>query len=280
MLRTSTVQANFDFVNEVDAMRKMRVSMALSPLVTAMFANSPWKEGTRHEGLSYRARVWLDVDPDRSGLVPNLWKANSAYSDYAEWALDVPMFLIKRNGETIDNTGQTFRTFWKEGRDGHRATFSDWEGHLNTLFPEVRLKKTIEVRGADSQRLDLASALVALWTGIFYDARALSAAEALVDGWTFSECQAVRQQLWIHGLRTPFRGGTFVALAESLLGIARTGLLARAKQNADSLDESIYLSPIESLVERAMTPAEELLELQAGRSLEDFLRASPPSLLG
>ncbi len=279
MLRTSTVQANFDFINEVDAMRKMRVSMALTPLVTAMFANSPWKEGKRHDGLSYRARVWLDMDPDRSGLVPNLWRANSTYADYAEWALDVPMFLIKRNGETIDNTGQTFRTFWREGRDGHRATFSDWEAHLNTLFPEVRLKRTIEVRGADSQRLELASALVALWTGIFYDTRALSASEALVDGWTFAECQAVRDQLWIHGLRTPFRGTTFVELAEKVVNIARDGLMARAKQNAQGFDESVYLKPLEDLVARGLTPAEELLELQGERSLEDFLRASPPGLV-
>jgi glutamate--cysteine ligase len=279
MLRTSTVQANFDFVNELDAMRKMRISMALSPLVTAMFANSPWKEGKRHEGLSYRARVWLDVDPDRGGLVPNLWKADSSYADYVEWALDVPMFLIKRGGETIDNTGQTFRAFWKEGRDGHRATFADWEGHLNTLFPEVRLKKTIEVRGADSQRLDLASALVALWTGIFYDARSLSAAEALVDGWTFAECQAVRERLWRDGLRTPFRETTFVELAEKVVAIARDGLVSRARQNEHGLDESAYLKPIEGLVARGLTPAEELLALQGERSLEDFLRTSPPGLI-
>ncbi len=279
MLRTSTVQANFDFVNEVDSMRKMRVSMALTPLVTAMFANSPWKEGKRHDGLSYRARVWLDVDPDRGGLVPNVWKSNSTYADYIDWALDVPMFLIKRNGRTIENTGQTFRTFWKEGRDGHRATLADWEGHLNTLFPEVRLKKTIEVRGADSQGLELASALVALWTGLFYDERALSAAEALVDGWTFAECQAVREHLWRDGLRTSFRGTTFVTLAEKLLSISRDGLVSRGMRDAQGRDESAYLAPIEALVSRGATPAEVILEEQGTRSLEDFLRQTP-GLLG
>lgn len=275
MLRTSTVQANFDFVNEVDAMRKMRISMALTPLVTAMFANSPWKEGKRHDGLSYRARVWLDVDPDRSGLVPNVWKANSKYADYVEWALDVPMFLLKRDGETIENTRQTFRKFWKDGRDGHRATFADWEAHLNTLFPEVRLKKTIEVRGADSQRLDLASALVALWTGLFYDEHALSSAEALVEGWTFAECEAVRQRLWREGLRTPFRGTTFAILAEKIVTIARGGLASRGIRNAQGEDESTYLDPLEALVARCMTPAEALLEEQGTRSLEDFLRQAP-----
>ena len=151
MLRTSTVQANYDYLSEADAMVKMRVALKLSPLTTAMFANSPFYEGQPFGGKSYRAKVWLDTDPDRSGLVPSLWKKNASFVDYVEWALDVPMFMFKRDGEKVVNTGQTFRSFWKSGFSGHKPTMSDWQTHLNTLFPEVRLKKTIEVRGADAQ---------------------------------------------------------------------------------------------------------------------------------
>ena len=174
MLRTCTVQVNLDYASEADAMRKMRVALALAPATTAMFANSPWKEGRPHGGVTYRGRVWLDVDPDCSGLLPALWKRGSRFDDYVEWALDVPMFLFKRGGHAIANTGQTFRSFLKSGYEGHVATMEDWKTHLNTLFPEVRLKKTIEVRGADVQSTDLACALPALWTGIFYDDRALA----------------------------------------------------------------------------------------------------------
>ncbi|MGH7328957.1 MAG: glutamate--cysteine ligase, partial [Polyangiaceae bacterium] len=168
MLRTSTVQANYDYTSEEDAMQKMRVALKLAPLTAAMFANSPWKEGKAYGGLSYRARVWLDVDPDRSGLVPALWKKGAGYADYIEWALDVPMFLFKRNGQVFANTGQTFRSFWKDGFEGHKPNQTDWQTHLNTLFPEVRLKKTIEVRSADAQNASIACALPALWAGLFY----------------------------------------------------------------------------------------------------------------
>src|SRR5690606_27497699 len=184
MLRTATVQANFDYVSEADAMTKMRVALRLAPLTTAMFANSPFYEGTPFGGKSYRAKVWLDTDPDRSGLVPVLWKKNASFVDYVEWALDVPMFMFKRNGEKVVNTGQTFRSFWKSGYAGHKATLSDWQTHLNTLFPEVRLKKTIEVRAADAQGANMACTLPALWTGIFYDDKALREAEALCADWT------------------------------------------------------------------------------------------------
>src|SRR5579884_692237 len=183
MLRTCTVQANFDYADEADAMRKMRVALALAPATTAIFANSPWKEGRPHGGLSYRGRVWLDVDPDRTGLLPSLWRRGARIDDYVEWALDVPMFLFKRDGHAVANTGQTFRSFWKSGFGGHAATQDDWRLHLNTLFPDVRLKKTIEVRAADVQSMGLACALPALWTGVLYDGRALAEAEALVEGW-------------------------------------------------------------------------------------------------
>jgi glutamate--cysteine ligase len=260
MLRTSTVQANYDYENEADAVRKLGVALRLSPLTTALFANSPWKEKARWGGATYRGRVWLDVDPDRSGLVPAMWGKGASYAAYVEWALDVPMFLIKRGGKPILNTGQTFRAFWKDGFEGHRATLGDWQTHLNTLFPEVRLKRTIEIRGADSQSSALAVALPALWTGILYDHRALSEAEALVDGWTHDEVSASRPAIAQLGVRASFRGRPLHEVGSRLVEIAEGGLQRRALKRADGRDESVHLEPLKALVTRGRSPADELLE--------------------
>ncbi len=261
MLRTCTVQVNLDYVSEADAMRKMRVALALSPATTAIFANSPWKEGRPHGGVTYRGRVWLDVDPDRTGLCPALWKRSSRFEDYVEWALDVPMFLIKRGGHAIANTGQTFRSFLRNGFEGHAATMEDWKTHLNTLFPEVRLKKTIEVRGADVQSTDLACALPALWTGILYDDRALGEAETLVEGWTHDEVAALRTRVWRDGLRASFRGGSLVEIAQRMVAIAEGGLERRAVIDAASgKDERVHLARLRKLVGEGRCPADVLLE--------------------
>ena len=260
MLRTSTVQGNFDYDSESDAMRKMRVALALAPATTAMFANSPWKEGRPHGGLTYRGRVWLDVDPDRTGLVPALWKHEASFGDYVEWALDVPMFLFKRDGHKVVNTGQSFRSFWKSGFEGHHANYSDWQTHCNTLFPEVRLKKTIEIRGADAQSTEMKAALPALWTGILYDPRALAEAEALVTGWTHDEVAELRTRAWKEGLRAQFRGRSLVEVAERVVTIAEGGLERRARLDATGRDERIYLTPLRNLVAQGKTPADVLLE--------------------
>ncbi|HLK39720.1 MAG TPA: glutamate-cysteine ligase family protein [Polyangiaceae bacterium] len=261
MLRTCTVQANFDYASEADAMRKMRVGLALAPLTTAVFANSPWKEGRPHGGLSYRGRVWLDVDPDRTGLLPVLWKAGARLEDYVEWALDVPMFLFKRSGRPVLNTGQTFRSFWRSGFAGYAATLDDWRLHLNTLFPEVRLKKTIEVRAADVQATELACALPALWTGIFYDDRALAQAEALVVDWTHEDVARLRQTAWREGLRASFRGQSLAAIAARVLEVSAGGLERRARIDPTSgKDERVYLSRLAALVASARTPADVLLD--------------------
>ena len=260
MLRTSTVQANYDYENEADAIRKLGVALRLSPLTTALFANSPWKEKARWGGATYRGRVWLDVDPDRSGLVPAMWGKGASYATYVEWALDIPMFLIKRNGKPVHNTGQTFRSFWKEGFEGHRATLGDWQMHLNTLFPEVRLKRTLEIRGADSQSTPLAVALPALWTGLLYDHRALSEAEALVDGWTHDEVSASRAPIAHLGVRATFRGKPLHEIGSQIVDIAAQGLKRRALTRADGKDESVYLEPLAALVNRGFSPADELLE--------------------
>jgi glutamate--cysteine ligase len=260
MLRTSTVQANFDYDSEDDAMRKMRVSLALAPATTAIFANSPWLEGKPHGGLTYRGRVWLDVDPDRSGLLPFLWTPGAGFDAYVEWALDIPMFMFKRDGVKIVNTGQTFRSFMNDGFQGHKPTVDDWKTHLNTLFPEVRLKKTIEIRGADAQSTALKCALPALWTGIFYDARALAEAEALVTGWTYAEVLALRETAWKDGLRAVFRGRPLREVAERLFAIAEGGLERRACKDGKGRDERVHLAKLKKLVEKGLTPADVLLE--------------------
>jgi glutamate--cysteine ligase len=260
MLRTCTVQVNLDYASEADAMRKMRVALALGPATTAMFANSPWKEGRPHGGLSYRGRVWLDVDPDRSGLLPALWKKSARFDDYVEWALDVPMFLFKRDGHAIVNAGQTFRAFWKSGFEGHFPTREDWKVHLNTLFPEVRLKRTIEIRGADTQATNMACALPALWTGVFYDERALGEAEALVEGWSFDEVDDLRGRGWRDGLRAPFRGKPLAEVAQRLVAIADGGLERRRRMSKGGEDERVHLRRLRRLVNEARTPADVLLE--------------------
>lgn len=260
MLRTATVQANYDFSSEADAMLKLRVALRLSPLTTALFANSPFVEGKPFGGKSYRAKVWLDVDNDRSGLVPSMWKKNATFVDYVEWALDVPMFMFKRDGLKVSNTGQTFRSFWKSGFSGHKPLLSDWKTHLNTLFPEVRLKNTIEVRGADSQGAPLACTLPALWTGIFYDAEALKAADAMTADWTHDEVQASRKEVWAKGLGAKFRAGTYQPFAEKLIEIAEGGLERRGLKSASGKDERAHLAKLKELVAKGESPADRLLD--------------------
>jgi glutamate--cysteine ligase len=260
MLRTATVQANFDYSSEKDAMRKMRVGLKLAPLTTAIFANSPFYEGVPYGGLSYRGSVWLDVDPDRAGLLPTLWKEGAGYADYVEWALSVPMFVVKREREVLPNTGQTFRAFLKEGKGGHRATLSDWQTHLNTLFPEVRLKKTIEVRGADAQGNKTRCALPALWTGIYYDDVALGEAEAMSADFKHDEVAAFRSEAAKLGVRASFRGRPVLPLAQRLVEIAERGLERRARKRSDGKDERIHLAGVKSLLEQGRTPADALLD--------------------
>ena len=260
MRRTATVQANFDYSDEEDALRKTRVALRLSPLVTAIFANSPFHEGRLFGGRSYRARVWLSVDPDRQGLVPAVLERGRRFADYVEWALDAPMFLIKRGNEVVENTGQSFRSFMKHGFRGHRPTLKDWETHLNTLFPEVRLKRTIEVRGADSLPASLTCALPALWTGILYDPRALDEAEALSASWTAAELEALRPGIVDRALQATFRGAPLASQAERLVDIAQGGLERRARLNKSGKDERIHLTKLVALVEKGWSPADALVD--------------------
>jgi glutamate--cysteine ligase len=260
MRRTATVQANYDYASEEKAMRALRVSLRLSPLTTAMFANSPFYEGKLFGGKSYRARVWLDVDPSRQGLVRGVLERGRSFSDYVSWALDAPMFLIKRKGEVFENTGQTFREFMKHGSRGHRATRGDWELHINSMFPEVRLKRTLEVRGADSLPANLLCAVPALWTGILYDARALDEADAFSESFTHDELTALRPHIAEQGLGATFRGKPLAEHAERLLDIASGGLGRRARLNKNGKDERVHLERITALVSRGKCPADALIE--------------------
>ena len=254
------MQANYDYSSEEDAMRALRISLRLSPVVTAIFANSPFYEGSSFGGRSFRAKVWLSVDPDRQGLIPTVLERGRRFLDYVEWALDAPMFLVKRDTQVLENTGQSFRSFMKHGFAGERPTLKDWETHLNTLFPEVRLKRTIEVRGADSLPASLVCALPALWTGILYDRRALDEADELTRDFTFAELSAIRPAISDRALRATFRGAPLADTAERVLDIAQGGLSRRARLNKNGKDESVHLTKVVALVEKAECPADMLIE--------------------
>ncbi|HEY5375844.1 MAG TPA: glutamate-cysteine ligase family protein [Polyangiaceae bacterium] len=261
MRRTATVQANFDFSSEADALKKLVVCLKLAPLVNALGANSPFEEGKLSGYKSRRGFTWLNMDPDRSGLIPALLSAEKpGYRDYVEWALDAGMFLFKRHGKAVHNTGQKFRDFMNDGFEGERATFGDWKLHLNTLFPEARLKSTLEVRSSDSLPLRLGAAIPALFTGILYDAQALSEAEAFVRELPLREIIAARPLLVQFGLATRIGDRPMQALAERVLEIAAGGLARRAFVNEHGKDERIHLELLTSLVQSGKTPADAMLE--------------------
>jgi glutamate--cysteine ligase len=260
------VQANLDYASEQDAVRKLRVSLALQPVVTAMFANSPFIEGRRGENLTERGAVWLGMDPDRSGILPFAWERDMSFRAYVEWALDVPMFLIKRGDHVIANTAQTFRSYMKDGAQGERATLRDWETHINTLFPETRLKRTIEVRGADAQATDLLCALPALWKGLLYDEASLRQLEALITPLDARSVEAARPEIVRSALRAQLAGRPVRRWAEDVLQIGLGGLERQAVRDAQGRDERTYLQPLVELLARGLTPANRLLDAAAGAS--------------
>jgi glutamate--cysteine ligase len=261
MLRTCTVQANLDYASEEDAIRKLRVSLRLQPIVTAMFANSPFVEGRITGERSHRARIWLDVDNDRAGLLDFAWdESPMGYQRYIEWALDVPMFLVKREGKVVHNTGQTFRRFLAEGWQGVRATKEDWVTHVNSLFPEVRLKRTLEMRGADSLPTDLVCALPALWKGLLYEDHALASAEALASRVRLEDARAARPDIADRALRARLGEREVGEWASDLLRIASGGLERLSNLNKSGEDERIHLARLERLVSKGQSPADALLE--------------------
>jgi glutamate--cysteine ligase len=259
MRRTATVQANYDFSSEADAMKKLVLSLKLSPIVHAMLANSPFKEGKLAGTKSVRGEVWLNMDPSRSGLIPSLWSpGKKTYRDYVEWAVDAGMFLFKRDGKVIANTGQTFRAFVKDGFEGHKATLNDWKVHLQTLFPEARLKNTLEVRGCDSLPAHLATAVPALFTGLLYDARALDQAIDILSPLDYATVERDRPALIRQGLTAPLGEKTGAQWAQSLYDIASSGLSRRGRRNAQNEDERRFIKPLERLLTAAESPADDL----------------------
>lgn len=269
MARTATVQANLDFGDEADMVLKFRVAMALQPLATALFANSPFIDGAPSGFLSYRARAWRATDPARCGWLPILFRGEFGFEKYVDWALEVPMFFFYREGVYREAGGYPFRLFF-EGRHplcpGERPTLADWELHLTTLFPDVRLKRFLEMRGADAGNTDTLCALPALWKGLLYDAEALGEAWELVAGWELGERGRIWEEVPRLALATAVPGhGTLGGLAGRVVELARQGLVRQNRRNADGCTEAVYLEWLQEVVNTGMTPAHRLLEAFRGR---------------
>ncbi|MDA8050746.1 MAG: glutamate--cysteine ligase [Rhodospirillales bacterium] len=259
MLRTCTVQANLDYASESDMVRKFRISLCLQPLATALFANSPFREGRPTGFLSTRAEVWRDTDPDRTGIPAVVFEPGFGFARYVEWLLDVPMYFIRRGGTYLDLAGRNFRDFIA-GRlaevAGERATIGDFADHLTTVFTDVRLKRYLEMRGADAGSPAMMLAQSAFWVGILYDEAALAAAAALIARTPWQEFAALRDSVPMTGLATRWGRGTLRDLAREVIAIAAEGLARRGRLNAAGDDERIYLAPIEAIAAGAPTQAE------------------------
>jgi gamma-glutamylcysteine synthetase len=259
---------------------KFRTSLALQPIATALFANSPFIEGKPSGFLSARANVWTDVDPDRTGMLDFVFADGFGFEAYARYALDVPMYFVKRDGRYVDVSGRSFRQFMDRGfddRPGDRPSLKDWADHATTIFPEVRLKQYLEMRGADSGPWSLLCALPALWTGVLYDDAALAAAWDLCKAWTTEDHDAVRRDVARRGLKAEVAGRPVRDVARDMLAIARAGLKARNRLSGGLVDETGYLSELQEIAASGITPAERLLELYNGawagdvsRVFEDF----------
>ena len=268
MLRTCTIQVNLDYASEADMARKFRVGLALQPLATALFANSPFTEGKPNGFLSYRSHIWSDTDPARTGMLPFVFEDGFGYERYADYMLDVPMYFVYRDGRYIDAAGLSFRDFLRGELSvlpGEKPTLDDWNDHLSTAFPEVRLKTFLEMRGADGGPWNRICALPALWVGLLYDQGALDAAWDLVKDWTLDERQTLRDSVPRLGLAAPLPGGgTLRDIAGAVLDIATLGLRARGRTNAAGDDETGFLEPLREIVRSGKVPAEQLLERYHG----------------
>ena len=262
MLRTCTIQVNLDFASEADMVKKFRVGLALQPIATALFANSPFTEGKPNGYLSFRANVWTDTDPDRCGSLPFVFDRGFGFEQYVDWMLDVPMYFVYRDGRYIDASGQSFRDFMAgklPALPGVTPTMGDWVDHLTTAFPEVRLKRFLEMRGADGGPWKRICALPALWTGLIYDGSALDAAWDLVKDWTEEERAKLVADVPKQALKASFRGRPLLNVARQVLKISEAGLKARARDNGIGSDETAFLDTLMEIGESGITPAEEML---------------------
>jgi glutamate--cysteine ligase len=276
MLRTCTIQVNLDYSSEADMVKKFRVGLALQPLATALFANSPFTEGKPNGFLSYRSHIWSDTDPQRTGMLPFVFEDGFGYDRYVDYMLDVPMYFVFRKGRYIDASGLSFRDFL-DGKlsvlPGEKPRQSDWWDHLSTAFPEVRLKSFLEMRGADGGPWNRICALPALWVGLLYDQTALDAAWDLVKDWTMEEREALRAAVPKLGLDAPLAGGrTLRDIAPEVLRIARSGLVSRAMLNSGGDNESGFLETLDEIVASGKVPAQRLLDLYHGEWNGDLSR--------
>ena len=276
MLRTCTIQTNLDYSSEADMAQKFRVSLALQPLATALFANSPFTEGKPNGYLSYRSHIWSDTDPHRTGMIPFVFEDGFGYERYVDYMLDVPMYFVFRDGKYIDAAGLSFRDFL-DGRlsvlPGEKPRQADWWDHLSTAFPEVRLKSFLEMRGADGGPWNRICALPALWVGLLYDQGALDAAWDLVKHWSMDEREALRNAVPKLGLDAPIHGGkTLRDIAPEVLAIARAGLASRGALNSSGDNETGFLGPLDDIVASGTVPAQRLLDLYHGEWAGDLTR--------
>src|SRR4249919_2405052 len=268
MLRTCTIQVNLDYSSEADMVKKFRVGLALQPIATALFANSPFTEGKPNGFKSFRSHIWEDTDPARTGMLPFVFEDGFGYERYCDYALDVPMYFVFRDGEYVDAAGQSFRDFL-EGRlpalSGEKPTIADWTDHLSTAFPEVRLKSFLEMRGADGGRWGRICALPALWVGLLYSGSALDAAWDRVKHWTIEEREELRHSVPRLALETPVPGGGSVRdLSQEVLEIATAGLRDRAELSPAGDNEGGFLDPLRDVVASGKTFAEKMLDRYHG----------------
>jgi len=262
MKSTCTVQVNLDFCSEPMMVKMFRASLALQPIATALWANSPFKEGKPTGFLSYRSHCWTDTDPDRCGTLPFVFEDGFGFERYVDYILDVPMYFVYRGGQYIDAAGLSFHDFLDGNLSvlpGEKPTIKDFEDHLSTAFPEVRLKKFLEMRGADGGPWARLCALPAFWVGLLYDPESLSQALDYVSDWTQEERDSLRDNVPKHALNTPFRDKTVREIALDVLEIAHAGLKRRARLDSIGLDETHYLKPLFLIAESGITPAEEML---------------------
>ena len=269
MYRTCTVQVNLDFASEADMVKKFRVALALQPIATALFACSPFFEGKPNGYQSWRGRIWQSLDDDRTGMLPFVFEDGMGFERYVDYALDVPMYFVYRDGEYIDALGMSFRDFLKGELPvlpGEMPTLSDWADHLTTIFPEARIKKFMEMRGADGGPWRRICALPAFWVGLLYDSASLDAAWDICKGWSEQEREQLRVDAAKLGLRAEIGGRSMLDVAGDVLAISKAGLAARARTGADGLlpDETHFLNALHEIVERGESPSDELLARYEG----------------
>jgi glutamate--cysteine ligase len=267
MYRTCTIQVNLDFGSEADMVKKMRVGLALQPIATALFANSPFFDGKVNGHKSWRSRIWRDLDQDRTGTLPFFFEDGMGFQRYVDYALDVPMYFVYRDGRYIDALGQSFRDFINgclPALPGELPTMSDWADHLTTCFPEARIKKFMEMRGADGGPWNRICALPAFWVGLMYDNNSLDAAWDICKNWNLDTREEMRLKVSVDGLNARVGNIEMIDLASNILSVSNAGLISRSKLGGGGYNETHFLSALQESIETGKTPADELLDKYNG----------------